>query len=160
MAMTEYAGWISDLPDVAQGSLQRDDFAALKEAKDEAARRQDAADAAENQVTALRLAGQVPESLGEILARRSQLADRQAGKLDFQQRREAGEIGLIDPVIHRAGPVDGDVDGDGVIDRAMRAAEVRRVARRGQEAAGAMQTAQARRRPPTLADAWASWRRR
>jgi hypothetical protein len=158
--VTEYAGWISDLPDAAQRSLQQDDFAARKEAKDEAARRQDVADSAENQVTALRLAGQEPETLDEILVRRSALSDRQAGKLDFQQRREAGEIGLIDPVIHRAGPVDGDVDGDGVVHRAQMAAEARRVARPRQEAARAMETAQARRRPGTLADAWASWRRR
>src|ERR1017187_828410 len=95
MAMTEYAGWISDLPDVAQRSLQRDDFAARKEAKDEAARRQDVADSAENQVTALRLAGQVPEPLGEILTRRSAMADRQAGLVVFRQRREAGEVGLL-----------------------------------------------------------------
>ena len=149
-----YAGWIADLPVTAQRSLQQDDFFARKEGKVEAARRQEAADSAENQQLALRLAGQESETVGEILARRSQLADRQAGLLDFQSRRESGEVGLIDPVIHRS-----RTDYRGVIGRAMVAAEARRLDRRGQDAAEAIEALQARR-PPSMADAWASWRRR
>jgi hypothetical protein len=149
-----YAGWIDDLPTVSQRSLQRDDFAARKEAKDEAARRQDVADSAENQLTALRLAGQVPESLAEILARRSAMADRQAGKLDFQARRESGEVGLLDPVHRSRGN-----DSCGVIGRAKLAAERRRLDRRGQDAAEVIDVLQARR-PPSMADAWTTWLQR
>jgi hypothetical protein len=172
MAMTDTLaefGTCDWLPASVQRAQAAEDQQERREARRAEAEREGHAEAARDQATAAYMAaaasrgedvtamdavnGNIGRTVSEVLAGNAGLADRIP-----KEHREP--VNFIDAPVRRSAPVDGDVDGDGVLPRAMLAAEARRVGRRGQEAREAMDAAQARRRPPTLADAWASWRRR